>query len=100
MTDAVTVQATDADGDTLSGPDASSSTIDENTGQIKMGDGTDRNAYEVVVIATDPSGASSTIAVTSRVGNVDLVPYDRDHNDVINKGEAIGIILLYFLGTG
>ena len=55
MTDAVTVQAMDADGDTLSGPDASSSTIDENTGQIKVGDGTDRNAYEVVVIATDPS---------------------------------------------
>ena len=116
----------DPDGDTLtytlSGPDASSFTIDENTGQIKVSAGTvldyetDKNAYEIVVIATDPSGASFTIAVTIRVTNVDLSPYDRDHDDVISKGEAIaavadyvkgligkdeaiGVVLLYFLGT-
>ena len=121
------VVTTDPDGDTLtytlSGPDASSFTIDENTGQIKVSAGTvldyetDKNTYEIVVIATDPSGASFTIAVTIRVTNVDLGPYDRDHDDVINKGEAIatvadyvkgligkdeaiGIVLLYFLGTG
>ena len=71
------VMATDAEGDAvtcaLGGADADLFTIDEDTGQIRVGAGTaldyeaDKNIYEVVVTATDSSGASATVAVAIKV---------------------------------
>ena len=107
------VAATDADGDvltySLSGADAASFTIDEDTGQIRVGSGTaldyeaDKNVYEVTVTATDSSGASATVAVTITVTDVDLPgianDYDVDNNETIARDEAIAAVADYFAGV-
>ena len=71
------VSAMDDDGElliyTLDGPDASSFDISRNTGQLVTKASLNyeaRNSYRVVVIATDPSGASDSILVTVNVTNV------------------------------
>ena len=88
---------------TLGGDDAGFFDIDGSTGQIKVGAGTTlapdvRDAYTVVVTATDPSGANATITVTIMV--VDLLTlYDSDENGAISKNEAIGAVRDYFSGN-
>ena len=65
---------------TLSGPDAGSFTIDEESGQIRVGADTKldyestKKTYTVRVTATDPSLASDTITVTIKVVDVDEMP--------------------------
>ena len=73
------VAATDADGDeltyTLGGADAASFDIDSETGKIKTRSGVSydyevKASYAVTVQATDPLGASGSIAVTIDVTDV------------------------------
>ena len=75
------VAATDPDEDTLTyslgGDDAPSFAIDASTGQLTTATALDyetRASYAVTVIATDPSAASSTIAVVIDVTDVDEAP--------------------------
>ena len=81
------VAAGDPDGDplvhTLSGPDAASFDIDSETGQIKTRSGVSydyevKASYAVTVQATDPLGASGSIAVTIDVINVAEKPATPD----------------------
>ena len=87
----------------LGGADAALFAIDPDTGQIRVGAGTeldyeaDKNVYEVAVTAADPSGSSATtVAVTIRVTDVDLGPYDVDNNEVIDRDEALAAVVDYF----
>ena len=86
----------------LGGADAALFAVDAGTGQIRVGAGTaldyeaDRNVYEVTVAATDSSGVSATVAVTIRVTDVDLGPYDMDKNEVIDRDEALEAVVDYF----
>ena len=108
------VMATDAEDDAvtyaLGGADAALFTIDEDTGQIRVGSGTtldyeaDKNVYEVVVTATDSSGASATVAVAIAVTNVDVGSpladaYDADGNEAIDQDEAVAALVDYFRGA-
>ena len=93
----------------LSGPDAASFTIDERTGQIRVGAGTamdyeaDKNVYAVTVTAADSSGASAAVAVTISVTDVPLPgranDYDADNNEAIDRDEAIAAVADYFRGV-
>ncbi len=72
------VSAHDDDGDlvmyTLGGEDAASFAISRNNGQLKTKAPLDYEAsrrHEVIVTATDPSGASESIVVSIRVNDVD-----------------------------
>ena len=63
----------------LSGTDADNFDIDTNSGQITAPSGTELNhetkaTYTVIVTATDPSGASSSVTVTINVTDVDEMP--------------------------
>ena len=121
------ITASDANGNaltyTLGGADAALFTIEEDTGQIKVGARTTldyeagKNTFAVDVTAANPSGASATITVTIAVIDVKLGPvgsrYDanRDRkidkselaaaindylfNDVLTKSELIQVIVLY-----
>ena len=100
------VAATDAEDSALtyalSGPDSALFTIDGDTGQIRVGAGTaldyeaDKNIYRVDVIATDSLGASATVAVTIKVTDVDLGPYDVNKNEAIERDEAIAAVVDYY----
>ena len=72
------ITATDADNDTLTyslgGTDADSFDIVPASGQLQTKavlDYETKSSYEVTVTATDPSGASDSIAVTISVSNLD-----------------------------
>ena len=108
------VAATDAEDDALTcalgGPDADLFTIDEQTGQIRVGAGTaldyeaDKNVYEVTVTATDSSGARATVTVTIAVTDVGLGSpsgdaYDADGNEAIGRDEAVAAVVGYFSGA-
>ena len=102
------VAAADADGDPLTyvlgGQDADLFDIDGGTGQIRVGAGTvldheTRTSYSVEVTATDPSGASDSIAVTILVSDVDLgTAYDVNHDEKIDREEALAAVADYFDG--
>ena len=107
------VTATDPEGNTLtyalSGPDAALFTIDERRGRIRVGVGTmldyeaDQNVYAVTVTAVDASGARAAVTVNIRVTNVELPgkgnDYDADHNEKIDRDEAIAAVADYFRGV-
>ena len=72
------VTATDSNNDTLTyklgGTDADSFSIVDTSGQLQtkeLLDFEEKSSYEVVVTATDPSGAADTITVTINVENVE-----------------------------
>ena len=106
------VAATDAeDGGALTyalgGADAALFTIDEGTGQIRVGAATaldyeaDKNVYEVTVTATDSLGLSTTVAVTIAVTNVGVGSpsgdtYDADGNEAIDRDEVLAAVADYF----
>ena len=105
------VAATSPDGGALTyalgGADAALFVIDAGTGQIRVGTAldyeADENVYEVIVTATDSSGASATVAVTITVTNVELPgmanDYDADKNEVIDRDEALATVVDYFSGA-
>ena len=106
------VAATDANGDTLvyslEGTDMASFGIVANTGQLTTLAALDfesKNAYTVVVKATDPAGLSDTIEVTINVTDVDDTPvdtvdpvetYDTDGTPGISISELFDAIDAYF----
>ena len=107
------VTAMDDDtGDTLTyrlgGTDTASFDIDPATGQITVGTGTmldyeaTQNIYMVTVTATDAAGASDSIDVTITVTDQSLGTlgddYDADHNEEINRDEALTAVGAYFDG--
>ncbi len=70
------VTASNADSYALSGTDAASFSINEATGQIKVGTGTvldfeTEDSYMVTVIATDAAGSSESLDVTISINNVE-----------------------------
>ena len=88
---------------TLGGPDAASFGIIASTGQLQTKASLDyetKASYSVEVTATPPSGVSETIPVTIMVEDVSLGEvgdrYDTDHNEKINKQEAIEAVRDYF----
>ena len=107
------VAATDDDAlaYTLAGPDDALFEVVADTGQVRVGatttldfedpDNPDHE-YQVTVTATDPYGASATVAVTIVVTDLSLGElgdtYDTDHDEVIDKGEAIKAINDYLDG--
>ena len=104
------VAASDADGNeltyTLGGADAALFTIDEKTGQIKVGAGTapdyetEPHTFTVEVTATGPSGGGVIITVTIAVIDVNLGPlgskYDANRDRKIERDEVIVAIIDYF----
>ena len=77
------ITATDTDMDTLTytlgGSDAAKFDLDASSGQLatKVGEGYDREAtasYSVMVVATDPDGASDSVAVTINLDNATELP--------------------------
>ena len=88
----------------LGGADAAMFTIEPDTGQIRVGAGTEldyegeRNVYSVAVIATDSLGLSATVPVVIRVTDVDLGPYDVNKNEVMERSEALAAVVDYFAG--
>ena len=108
------VAATDAEGGAvtyaLGGADAALFTIDEGTGQIRVGAGTaldheaDRNVYTVDVTATDSLGVSTTVTVTIAVTNVGLGSpladaYDADGDEAVDRDEILAAVADYFAGA-
>ncbi len=90
----------------LGGAGAARFTIDEKTGQIKLGAGpaldyeTAPYTYSVVVTATVPSGPRSTIMVSIAVIDEDLGPlgsrYDANRDRKIDRAEVVAAISDYF----
>ena len=94
---------------TLAGPDANLFEVVADTGQIRVGatttldfedpDNLDHE-YQVTVTATDPSGASATVAVTIAVTDLSLGEpgdtYDTDHDELIDRDEVIQAVDDYF----
>ena len=74
-----TVMATDPDGETLiyelSGPDAASFNLSDNTiGELRANESFDyetKSSYTVVVTASDPYGLSDSITLTINITNID-----------------------------
>ena len=110
--------ATDPDGDTLtyslSGDDADSFAIDSSTGQLRSNaplDNETQAAYSVIVSVRDSRGFNgepdtaidAAVTVTIRVTNVELPgrgnDYDADHNEKIDRDEAIAAVADYFSGA-
>ena len=105
------VAATDNDAlaYTLAGPDDTLFEVVADTGQVRVGatttldfedpDNPDHE-YQVTVTATDPSGASATIAVTIVVTDLSLGEsgdtYDTDHDELIDRDEVIQAVHDYF----
>ena len=88
---------------TLGGSDAASFGIIASSGQLQTKAPLDyetKASYSVEVTATPPSGVSETIPVTIMVEDVSLGEvgdtYDTDHNEKINKQEAIEAVRDYF----
>ena len=91
---------------TLGGADATLFTIEENTGQIKVGAGTaldyetEPHTFTVEVTAANSSGASATISVTIAVIDANLGPlgsrYDANRDRKIDRDEVIAAIVDYF----
>ena len=84
------VRATDPDKDTLTfslgGTDASSFSIDTDTGQLKTKAELDfeiRDTYSVTVSVTDGQGGTDSIAVTINVTDVVEVPVTDEDNQVV-----------------
>ena len=105
------VAATDDDAlaYTLAGPDAALFEVAADSGQIRVGatttldfedpDNPDHE-YQVTVTATDPSGASASVTVTIAVTDLSLGEagdtYDIDHNEMIDRSEALAAVKDYF----
>ena len=88
---------------TLGGADAASFGIIASSGQLQTKAPLDyetKASYSVEVTATPPSGVSESIPVTIMVEDVSLGEvgdtYDTDHNEKINKQEAIEAVRDYF----
>ena len=86
----------------LSGSDAASFTVEEETGQIRVKDGVDLilgNTYTVNLTATDSAGFGAIIIVDIEVTEASFSPYDRNGNGRIERDEVIMAVADYFRGA-
>ena len=85
----------------LSGTNASLFTVDEETGQIRLGEGVTLalgQTYTVNLTATDSSGTGAIIIVVIAVAEGVGDPYDLNRNGSIEKDEVLAAIADYFAG--
>ena len=86
----------------LSGVDAALFTVDEETGQIRLGQGVTLalgRTYTVNLTATDSSGTGSIIIVVIEVAEGVGDPYDLNRNGMIEKDEILAAVSDYFAGV-
>ncbi len=85
----------------LSGTDAALFTVDEETGQIRVREGTvlatDRT-YTMNLTATDSAGFGAIIIVTIEVTEASFSQYDLNNNNKIDRDEVIAAVGDYFDG--
>ena len=87
---------------TLSGTDAASFAVDEETGQIRVKEGVDLTigrTYTINLTATDSAGFGAIIIVMIEVTEASFSPYDRNGNDSIERDEVIMAVADYFKGS-
>ena len=85
----------------LSGADAASFTVDEETGQIRVKEGVELEpgrTYTVNLTATDSAGFGAIIIVTIDVVEATHHTYDLDRDGVIDRDEVIEAVKDYFDG--
>ena len=85
----------------LSGTDAASFTVDEETGQISVKEGMDLTigmTYTVNLTATDSAGFGAIIIVMIEVAEATHHTYDLNRNGVIDRDEVIKAVGDYFDG--
>ena len=86
----------------LSGEDAATFTVDEETGQLYLKEGvelTPGRTYNVNLTATDSAGFGAIIIVTIEVAEAEHHPYDMNGNDEIERDEVLEAVKDYFEGT-
>ena len=86
----------------LSGTDAALFTVDEETGQIRVKEGTELESdrtYTVNLTATDSAGFGAIIIVMIQIAEPSFSPYDLNGNQEIEREEVIAAIKDYFDGT-
>ena len=72
------------------------------TGQIRVGADADmdfegiQNSFSVVVSATTTAGMSASVDVTIDIIDINLGPYDVDHNEQIDMKRALAAARDYF----
>ncbi len=85
----------------LSGTDAASFTVDEETGQIRVKEGVDLvlgRTYTVNLTATDSAGFGAIIIVTIEVSEAAHHAYDANRNGTIEREEVVAAVKDYFAG--
>ena len=85
----------------LSGTDAASFAVDEETGQIRVMEGVELvvgSTYSVNLTATDSAGFGAIIIVTVEVAEAAFHRYDLDGSGTIERHEVIAAIGDYFAG--
>ena len=85
----------------LSGTDAASFAVDEETGQIRVREGVDLvvgGTYSVNLTATDSAGFGAIIIVMIEVAEAAFHRYDLDGSGTIERHEVIAAIGDYFAG--
>ncbi len=85
----------------LSGTDAASFTVDEETGQIRIKEGVALElgrTYTVNLTATDSAGFGAIIIVVVEVVEATHHPYDANRNGRIDRDEVIAAVKDYFDG--
>ena len=85
----------------LSGTDAALFTVDEETGQIRVREGTDLTigrTYTMNLTATDSAGFGAIIIVTIEVSEASFSRYDLNNNNKIDRDEVIAAVGDYFDG--
>ena len=85
----------------LSGTHANLFTVDEDTGQLRLGEGVTLalgQTYAVNVTATDETGTGAIIIVDIEVVEGPADPYDLNGNGAIEKNEIVTVVSDYFAG--
>ena len=85
----------------LSGADAASFTVDEETGQLRMKEGMSPvmgNSYSVNLTATDSAGVGAIIIVVVNVTEATHHAYDLNRNGAIDRDEVVAAVKDYFDG--
>ena len=86
----------------VTGADAASFTVDEETGQVRAKEGvslTLGNTYTVNLTATDSAGVGAIIIVVISVTEATHHPYDRDRSGTIERDEVVAAVKDYFDGV-
>ena len=85
----------------LSGTDAALFTVDEETGQIRVREGTELatdRTYTMNLTATDSAGFGAIIIVTIEVTEASFSRFDLNNNNKIEREEVVAAIGDYFAG--